>query len=699
MGHRGKGQGARRKKLVPCSLPLDPILRGGGIMIEGKDVKSEYLEKAVGVLNKMTIQTKVAVIVSVIFIIGAGIQGFMNLLDVRSYLKETSGFIDGAIKQVEDAGEKEIKSLKSISGKGISNFEDIGYQMIGSSEENEKEKFDLIKKSMVKSISHMMVTGNAEIVGEWMDGQKEIEGFKRIMVVRAAAKDLGEEAFRDNKGIMDVNRRLGSRTFPHRKESKKGHLNEEETIQARNVAANKIDKFLIGRDEGGKPMITMMAPIINEAECHACHGEDHRVRGVLLVSVSREKTVSQMESVEGQVKEEKGKIEKLVEDRTKEIQEQVKKEKGNAENQLNAFKSKTWKNTVRMVIVAIINIAAIIGILIFFMRLSIIKPIQETVRMAENIADGNLSGKEIETKTEDEIGTLGRALNRMKYNLRDMISKVKESAGEVSTGAENISMLSDSASSGAEKQTSQLTQVVTAVEEMSSTVAEVAKNSADAAGSANKAKESAAAGSEIVQSSIEGMERIAKSVGSSAKTIEELGRSSNQIGEIAAVIDDIADQTNLLALNAAIEAARAGEQGRGFAVVADEVRKLAERTTKATKEIADMIKKIQKDTADAVSAMNEWNREVKNGVELSNKAGDSLKQIVGLVQNVTDMINQIATATEEQSAASEEITSNIEDIAKVSKDTAGGASRSSGSAKNLKELSENLQKLVEQFRL
>jgi methyl-accepting chemotaxis protein len=668
-------------------------------MIEEKDVKSEYLERAMSILNKMTIQTKVSLIVSVIFILGFGIQVVTNLLDTRSYLKETSEFIEGAIKQIEDAGEKEIKSLKSISGKGISNFEDIGYQMIGSSEESEKEKFDLIKKSMVKSISHMMVTGNAEIVGEWLDGQKEIEGFKRIIVVRATAKDMGEEAYKDNKTIMAVNRILGSRTFPHRKEGKKGHLNEEEGIQARNVVANKIDKFLIGRDENGKPMITMMTPILNDAECHACHGEDHQVRGVLLVSVSREKTVSQMESVEGQVKDEKGKIEKLVEDRTKEIERHVKDRKGEAENQLSAFKSKTWKNIVRMVVVAVINIAAIVAILIFFIRMSVIKPIHETVRMAENIADGNLSGHEIDIKTEDEIGILGKALNRMKNNLKDMISKVKESAGEVAAGADGISGLSDSASSGAEKQTAQIAQVVTAVEEMSSTVAEVAKNSADAAGSANKAKDSAAAGSSIVQSSIEGMERIAKSVESSAKTIEGLGKSSDQIGEIVAVIDDIADQTNLLALNAAIEAARAGEQGRGFAVVADEVRKLAERTTKATKEIADMVKMIQKDTADAVATMSEWSREVKNGVELSNKAGDSLKQIVSLVQNVTDMINQIATATEEQSAASEEITSNIEDIAKVSKDTAGGASKSSESAKDLKRLSENLQKLVERFRL
>lgn len=268
------------------------------------------------------------------------------------------------------------------------------------------------------------------------------------------------------------------------------------------------------------------------------------------------------------------------------------------------------------------------------------------------------------------MNTLGKSLNRMRNNLRETIGKVKESAGEVASASDDIFNLTNYSSSGAEKQTSQITQVVTAVGEMSSTVLEVAKNSADASGSASRAKESAIAGSKVVQSSLESMIRIANSVEISAKTIKELGKTSTHIGEIVAVIDDIADQTNLLALNAAIEAARAGEQGMGFAVVSNEVKKLAERTTQATKEIADRISKIQKDTMDAVAAMDEWNKEVKEGVEFSSSAGESLKQIVSLVQNVTDMISQIATATEEQSAATEEISSNIENIAKVSRDTA-----------------------------
>lgn len=368
------------------------------------------------------------------------------------------------------------------------------------------------------------------------------------------------------------------------------------------------------------------------------------------------------------------------------------------------FDKSTINKTISRAFLFSILITIVVALILTFIVMLIItrmivKPIQETLKMAENIAEGNLSVRELEIKTEDEVGTLGKSLNRMRKNLRETIGKVKESAGEVASASDDIFNLTNSSSSGAEKQTSQITQVVTAVGEMSSTVLEVAKNSADASGSATRAKESAVAGSKVVQSSIESMIRIANAVETSAKTIKELGKNSTHIGEIVAVIDDIAGQTNLLALNAAIEAARAGEQGMGFAVVSNEVKKLAERTTKATKEIADRINKIQKDTLDAVSAMDEWNKEVKEGVEFSSSAGESLKQIVSLVQNVTDMIAQIATATEEQSAATEEISSNIEDIAMVSRDTASGASRASGSAKDLKEQANNLHSLVEQFKL
>jgi methyl-accepting chemotaxis protein len=195
------------------------------------------------------------------------------------------------------------------------------------------------------------------------------------------------------------------------------------------------------------------------------------------------------------------------------------------------------------------------------------------------------------------------------------------------------------------------------------------------------------------------MNRIASVVNQSAQTVRALGKSSDQIGEIIGVIDDIADQTNLLALNAAIEAARAGEQGRGFAVVADEVRKLAERTTKATKEIAGMIKQIQSETIGAVSAMEEGTKEVENGKMLADKAGISLREIVDVSQKVTDMVAQIAAASEQQSSASEQISKNVEAISSVTGQTASGTQQIARAAEDLNRLTENLQQLVGRFKL
>jgi methyl-accepting chemotaxis protein len=193
------------------------------------------------------------------------------------------------------------------------------------------------------------------------------------------------------------------------------------------------------------------------------------------------------------------------------------------------------------------------------------------------------------------------------------------------------------------------------------------------------------------------MKKIAEVVKRSAETVQALGKSSDQIGEIIGVIDDIADQTNLLALNAAIEAARAGEQGRGFAVVADEVRKLAERTTKATKEIASMIKTIQNDTAGAVESMKEGTKKVDEGIRLSDRAGASLDEIVEISQQVTDMIAQIAAASEEQSSASEQISKNVEAISNVTGETASGVQQVARAAEDLNRLTEGLQQLVNKF--
>jgi methyl-accepting chemotaxis protein len=234
---------------------------------------------------------------------------------------------------------------------------------------------------------------------------------------------------------------------------------------------------------------------------------------------------------------------------------------------------------------------------------------------------------------------------------------------------------------------------------MSATSGDIAKNCQLAAEGAQRASQTARDGAAVVERTVTVMGQIAEKVQESAKTVESLGVRSDQIGAIIGTIEDIADQTNLLALNAAIEAARAGEQGRGFAVVADEVRALAERTTRATKEIGEMIKAIQNETKGAVIAMEQGVEQVEAGTVEAAKSGDALRNILDQVNDVAMQVNQIATAAEEQTATTSEISGNMQRITEVVQQTSQGAQESATAAAQLNGNAEELQRLVRQFKL
>jgi methyl-accepting chemotaxis protein len=237
------------------------------------------------------------------------------------------------------------------------------------------------------------------------------------------------------------------------------------------------------------------------------------------------------------------------------------------------------------------------------------------------------------------------------------------------------------------------------MQEMSATVQQVSENSNRAAAASRQAAETALHGGRTVDETLAKMRVIATAVSGTAKKVEELGKRSDEIGRIVGVIDDIADQTNLLALNAAIEAARAGEQGRGFAVVADEVRKLAERTTSATKEIAQMIKNIQDETRVAVTAMETGTRQVEEGVNSTAEAGKALKQIIEMAEQVGEMITHIATAATEQSGASEQVNQSMDQIARLNQESAVGSQEAASACQHLSGLALDLQKMVSNFQL
>ncbi|KAA3634758.1 MAG: HAMP domain-containing protein [Calditrichaeota bacterium] len=327
---------------------------------------------------------------------------------------------------------------------------------------------------------------------------------------------------------------------------------------------------------------------------------------------------------------------------------------------------------------------------------NLIAYIQELAGISEAIAKNDLT-RTVTPKSENDV--LGNSFKLMNTNLRAMIADLTTNTNELVSAATEIASSSEQMSRGAEEQTNQVNQVSTAVEEMAATIVESSKNASEASESSSSASKTATDGGQIVSDTISGMQNIASTVRQSAESITKLSQSADQIGEIIAVIDDIADQTNLLALNAAIEAARAGEQGRGFAVVADEVRKLAERTGKATSEITDMIQGIQSQTEEAVQSMESGIQEVDKGRELTDKAGNSLSEIVTMSELVMNMIQQIATASEEQSTAAEQISQNIESIATVTRETSTGAQQSAAAAEQLNRQAEGLKTMVEQFKI
>ena len=333
-----------------------------------------------------------------------------------------------------------------------------------------------------------------------------------------------------------------------------------------------------------------------------------------------------------------------------------------------------------------------------YLSVSIIKSLQGLLDVLARIAEGDLTAR-CEVAGKDEIGMLAREVNITSEKLQRAIGHLSRTSVQFTTAANQLQAMAGQIATSAEEVACQAGTVATASDEMSATSMEIAQSCTLAAQGATDANDSAIDGSGVVQETVFGMGDIAEMVKETALTISGLGTHSDQIGEIIGTIEDIADQTNLLALNAAIEAARAGEQGRGFAVVADEVRALAERTTKATREIAGMIKSIQSETKKAVSAMERSVLEVEKGTEHAARSGGALSDIIDLVNAVSNQVAQIATAAEQQTSTTGEISNNIHQISAVIQETARGAMDSVQAAGVLADLAADLQQLVGQFKV
>lgn len=320
------------------------------------------------------------------------------------------------------------------------------------------------------------------------------------------------------------------------------------------------------------------------------------------------------------------------------------------------------------------------------------------VDIAKTIADGRLDSR-IEKTGTDEVGTLFDAFATMQERLRSMITQIKVGAEQLVAAAHEISSASTQLSVSTHEQSNAASSMAATVEELTVSINHVSDNADEAHAISTDSGRQSLEGSNVIQNTLASMQLIAETVQASATQIGELGEHSEQISSIVNVIKDIAEQTNLLALNAAIEAARAGEQGRGFAVVADEVRLLAQRTANSTQEITGMIKKIQTGTRNAVTNMDAGVEQVKQGVDLANQAGEAIVNIRDASSNVVSVVNMISLALREQTAASQDVARNVERIAQMSQQNSQAVEETSETAQALQVLAKSLEAQVGQFRL
>ncbi|NKF30380.1 methyl-accepting chemotaxis protein [Pseudomonas sp. BGM005] len=356
-------------------------------------------------------------------------------------------------------------------------------------------------------------------------------------------------------------------------------------------------------------------------------------------------------------------------------------------------------DTFGMAMVGLI-IAGLGLLVIWLVGHGIARPLKQMVTMLDDIAqgEGDLT-RRLTSDRNDELGSIAKGFNTFLAKLQGMITQVVASVQSVSDSSEHTADIAIRTNIGIQKQMAEIDQVATAVQEMTATAQDVARNATQAAQAASHADQAASQGMQIVRDTSNSIGVLAVEIGKAVDVVQTLAKDSENINAILIAIRGIAEQTNLLALNAAIEAARAGEQGRGFAVVADEVRNLAQKTQQATEEIQSMIQQLQQGTRDVVRVMEDSQNRTDESVQHAAKAAEALETITQAVSVINDMNTQIASAAEEQSAVADDINRNVINIGQVANEVAGGADESSSASADLTKLAEQQRRLINQFKV
>ena len=526
------------------------------------------------------------------------------------------------------------------------------YNASGDLMKQEKGRSDMMAQSIVKGLSTVMMSVNAPVMSHnLIDDQKKLNGVLRVQMIR---RD-GVQAFYDNKTIQDVNDWRHYKAYPQRiffshPKHRTGHF----ATDPRFLDVFRYGKAVSYRENvDGKPALTKLFPVRFENNCYLCHGYQSKQKVMAVLRIT---------------------------------------------TPLTDLDSARHRLVLQIVLFFGGAIALLLVILSLTIRTIAIRPIHNVMEVIESTADGDLT-RTISSRTSDEIGELVSHFNTMVEKLRTLVMRQRDVGNRAMDATHEMVKSLDGIRGRADQETGQIQTAAAATEELSRSLGDVAKNTRTAADLSNKTDEEARKGLESIQRASTELGRISEVVGQASESIQELGKSSDQISEIVNIIDEIAEQTNLLALNAAIEAARAGEQGKGFAVVADEVRKLAERTTRSTHQISETIQSIQSLTEKSVKVMTKGSKELGDLIGVMRSASDLLSGIVAAVREVTVQVNQIAMATTEQSQAVDQVAGAVESSSVGIQTIRQFALEASEAATGLENRMQELERYIGQFRI
>jgi len=516
----------------------------------------------------------------------------------------------------------------------------------------ETGKMTMMGDSIVRGLGTIMYSINAPALSQKlvMD-QKDLKGVIRVQVLRPD----GSQSFYDNKTIEKVNgwrhykAYLPRMFLAHPKHDDSNIASDPRFRDVVTYARSATYKEIID----GKPVLTRLFPIRYEKNCALCHGYAAHDRTLAVLRVSMERS-----SFEGDL--------------------------SRLRLQASAY--------------AIVTIVVLLILLSFLVRMMAVRPLAGLVGVIEKTAEGDLT-RQMDSSSQDEVGDLVSHFGKMVENLRDLVKKVANESRCVGEGSNNMIKALESIRTKSTVQMQQIDSAAGAVSELSRSLKEVALVTRQVSEISLKASQEANAGGETVSEMVRELSRIESVISEAAERILELGKRSDQISQIVNMINEIAEQTNLLALNAAIEAARAGEQGRGFAVVADEVRKLAERTTRSTREISETISQLQGLTDQSVKVMDRGSREMKVLIGETQKTAEVFSRIVNSSSDVSGRVNQIAEATGQQTQSIEKVGQVVAQTAQDARETVGKVSEAVSAGEGLQVQMEELNQYLSRFKV